>query len=114
MNFNIIFTFLEYNSIRDTGLIFQRGEIMVVWSELLAGWQKWWMITGCSREEEEYSLPAMIKEAGVELEQAYALINRVTDPDMVDYAVYTLKAAEKRYDYLYKQIKQQIKRPSFG
>jgi len=56
---------------------------------------------------------AMVKEAGDELRQAYQTLAQVDDQDMVDYAVFTLQAAEKRYGYLLKKLKEQEKRESF-
>lgn len=51
----------------------------------------------------------MIQQAGEELSQAYQVLSRVEDQEMVDYAVFTLQAAEKRYGYLLKKLKEQEK-----
>ncbi|MDD3268953.1 MAG: DUF2508 family protein [Syntrophomonadaceae bacterium] len=48
---------------------------------------------------------AMLEEAYQELMQAQNLFSRVEDTEMIDYAVLNLIAAEKRYDYVLKQIK---------
>ncbi|HZK87472.1 MAG TPA: DUF2508 family protein [Syntrophomonas sp.] len=56
----------------------------------------------------------MVKKAGDELRQAYQILAQVDDQDMVDYAVFTLQAAEKRYGYLLKKLKEQEKRESFA
>lgn len=56
----------------------------------------------------------MVKNAGDELRQAYQILAQVDDQDMVDYAVFTLQAAEKRYGYLLKKLKEQEKRESFA
>ena len=47
----------------------------------------------------------MIEEAHKALLQAQNLFSRVEDPDMIDYAIYSMKAAEERFDYLVKSIK---------
>lgn len=47
----------------------------------------------------------MIEEAHQALLQAQNLFSRVEDPDMIDYAIYSMKAAEERFDYLVKSIK---------
>lgn len=47
-----------------------------------------------------------IKEAHQKLTEARNLFAMVDDPEMIDYAIYKLKAAEKRYDYLIKLIKK--------
>jgi hypothetical protein len=56
---------------------------------------------------------AMVKEAGEELRQAYQTLALADNNDMVDYAVFTLQAAEKRYGYLLKKLKEQEKQESF-
>lgn len=47
----------------------------------------------------------MLLEAPAELEGAENLFMRMTEPDMIDYAIFQLNAAEKRYNYLFKLIK---------
>ena len=56
----------------------------------------------------------MVKKAADELRQAYQILAQVDDQDMIDYAVFTLQAAEKRYGYLLKELKEQEKRESFA
>lgn len=48
----------------------------------------------------------IIKEAHQKLTEARNLFAMVDDPEMIDYAIYKLKAAEKRYDYLIKLFKR--------
>lgn len=48
---------------------------------------------------------AMLQEAYREMVQAQNLFSRVEDADMVDYAVLNLNAAEKRYNYILKKIR---------
>ncbi len=50
---------------------------------------------------------AAVQQASLEVRQAYQVLAQVEDPDMVDYAVFTLQAAEKRYAYLIKKMKEQ-------
>lgn len=47
----------------------------------------------------------ILKQAQQELEEAYNVFTLAEEPDMIDFAVYKLKAAEKRYGYLLKRIK---------
>lgn len=51
----------------------------------------------------------MVKEAGNELRQAYQILSQAEEEEMVDYAVFTVKAAEKRYSYLLKKFREQEK-----
>lgn len=55
------------------------------------------------------SMEEMLKQAHEELEQAENLFARVEDPEMIDYAILKLQAAEKRYNYLLKQFRNKTK-----
>ncbi|CFX23336.1 Uncharacterized [Syntrophomonas zehnderi OL-4] len=73
-------------------------------------------LAGCSLKKEaakkELFSPldkATVQQAGLELRQAYQVLSEVEDPDMVDYAVFTVQAAEKRYGYLVRRLKEQEK-----
>lgn len=46
-----------------------------------------------------------LKNAKKEWENAKNIFENVSDPDLVDYAIYNVDAKEKRYMYLLKQIK---------
>lgn len=46
-----------------------------------------------------------IENARKEWEDAKNIFENVTNPDLIDYAIYNVDAAEKRYTYLLKQIK---------
>ena len=54
--------------------------------------------------------PELVRAAGNELRQAYQILSQADEEDMVDYAVFTVNAAEKRYGYLLKKLKEQEKR----
>jgi uncharacterized LabA/DUF88 family protein len=47
----------------------------------------------------------LLEGAYQELVEARCLFTQAQEPDMVDYAVFRLKAAEQRYDYLIRRIK---------
>ena len=53
----------------------------------------------------DISNEAMLKEAYKEMMQAQNLFSRAEDTEMIDYAVINLIAAEKRYSYVLKQIR---------
>lgn len=82
---------------------------MCKWRAFLLRMQRWLILDSDQTDTNRYSLQQMAEEACTELQQAHELLNRVTEPDMVEYAVYSLKAAEKRYDYLIKKIRDQEK-----
>jgi hypothetical protein len=58
--------------------------------------------------------PEIVKAAGDELRHAYQILSQADEEDMVDYAVFTVNAAEKRYGYLLKKLKEQEKRELLG
>lgn len=62
------------------------------------------------KDPEELAKPPdeirLIQIAGEEVAAARNIYSEIDDPDMVDWAVYKLTAAEKRYDYLLKKYRQ--------
>jgi hypothetical protein len=51
------------------------------------------------------SLYTLTQQARAGWEEAWRFFHQAVEPDMVDNAVFTLNAAEKRYDYFIKQAK---------
>lgn len=49
----------------------------------------------------------LIEEAKKEWQEARDYFNTVTEPDLIDHAIYTLGAAEKRYVYLLKKAREE-------
>ncbi|MDI9481448.1 MAG: DUF2508 family protein [Syntrophomonadaceae bacterium] len=47
----------------------------------------------------------LLEEAYQELIEARGLFTQAQEPDMIDYAIFHLNAAEQRYDYLIRGIK---------
>ncbi|MDH7578347.1 MAG: DUF2508 family protein [Bacillota bacterium] len=50
----------------------------------------------------------ILAEAHREWMAARKLFDFATEPDLVDYAIHSLKAAEKRYIYLWKKARQKV------
>jgi len=50
---------------------------------------------------------ALVEQARQEWEAAQGYFDNVSDPDLIDHAVYVNQAAEKRYMYLLKQARTQ-------
>jgi hypothetical protein len=48
-----------------------------------------------------------LENAKKEWEEAKNIFENVTEPDLVDYAIYNVEAAEQKYVYLLKQIKNE-------
>ncbi len=54
----------------------------------------------------------LVEQARQEWLDAKARFNEVDDPDLVDYAVYAMEAAENRYMYLLRKARHQAAGPS--
>jgi len=79
---------------------------MVRWADWRENFWRFWVINNKKALDGElFSNEELLKEANQELTLARNMFSRVEDPEMVDSAIFTLKAAEKRYDYLLKEIK---------
>ncbi len=52
-------------------------------------------------------LYANLESAKKEWEEAKNIFENVSEPDLVDYAIYNVEAAEKKYVYLLRQIKNE-------
>ncbi|HBT47622.1 MAG TPA: hypothetical protein DEA73_07060 [Peptococcaceae bacterium] len=51
-------------------------------------------------------LVVALKEAQREWADAQNFFSQVTEPDLVDEAIYRLQAAERKFMYLYKEVQQ--------
>lgn len=56
----------------------------------------------------EYSLNDEIKKAHEELLSAEKYFQSVTDPDLVDHAIFTMEAARRKFVYLLKKAREGI------
>lgn len=78
-------------------------------------WQEWWQRwrkTDEQRQEEEEKkvqeeMLQEIERAKREWLQAHTRLDCVTDPELIDHAIYLLGAAEKRYTYLLRNAREQ-------
>ncbi len=60
---------------------------------------------GQQQVNELMSDEVVLQQAYQELQQAQNWFANLDEPEMVDYAIFKIKAAEKHYDYLLKRIK---------
>jgi hypothetical protein len=60
-----------------------------------------------SRGEQVDEDHLLVEAARQEWKSAREYFNIVTDPDLIDHAIYALEAAEKRYVYLLKKIREE-------
>lgn len=49
----------------------------------------------------------ILNQARQDLSQAYNIFSNVLDPELIDIAILNLKVAEKRYDFLIRELKRQ-------
>jgi hypothetical protein len=56
---------------------------------------------------EKSDLYINLENAKKEWEEAKNIFENVSEPDLVDYAIYNVEAAEKKYVYLLRQIKKE-------
>ena len=57
--------------------------------------------------EVKNDLYANLESAKKEWEEAKNIFENVSEPDLVDYAIYNVEAAERKYVYLLRQIKNE-------
>jgi len=79
---------------------------MKAWAAMWNGIRKSWIIRPVKEPSEPIDEIKLIQLAGEEVAAARNIYSEAGDPDMVDWAVYKLTAAEKRYDYLLKKYRQ--------
>mgnify|MGYP000852365251 FL=1 len=80
---------------------------MKIWSRLYSQLLAYRILDDDSSNKTDYSDQQLLKQAHLELMWAHNMFARVVDQDMVDCAIFSINAAEKRYNYLIKKIKQE-------
>jgi hypothetical protein len=66
-----------------------------------------WLVNDTHQEDKEVDLSEIVEAARQDWVMAQRYYNNVSDPDLVDHAVYQIQAAEKKYAYLLKQARRQ-------
>ena len=87
---------------------------MEIWSRLYSQLKNCRLFNENHQENVDFSDRELLKEAHRELMCAHNMFARVVDEEMVDCAIYSINAAEKRYNYLYKKIKQEYNSESYA
>ncbi|MDD3364438.1 MAG: DUF2508 family protein [Syntrophomonas sp.] len=83
---------------------------MKVWLKWWKALREVWLLNGEDKQQNKLDDIELIQEAKDELLIAHRMFAQMEDPDMVDWAVYSINAAEKRYDYLLKNYRQKTAR----
>jgi len=65
------------------------------------------IVSGLNAQEDptKENIYNSLNKAKKDWENAKNIFENVTNPDLIDYAIFNVDAAEKRYTYLLKQIK---------
>lgn len=66
---------------------------------------KWWNAIRRERNKKQTEIQ-QINQALLDWKMAVDYFEQVSDPDMVDYAIYSINAAKSRYDYLIKKQRE--------
>lgn len=53
----------------------------------------------------DHSLHARVNEAHREWQEAQSYFQTVSDPELVDHAIYCMEAAQRKYLYLFRQLR---------
>ena len=87
---------------------------MQIWSRLYSWLKTYHLLNGNQQKHVAFSDRELLKEAHQELMCAHNMFARVVEEEMIDCAIYSINAAEKRYNYLYKKIKQEYNSESYA
>ncbi len=82
--------------------------VLAALSVLARAWARVWARN--ARHERDGSVPTLeeaAEQARDEWVRASAYFDQVVDPDLVDYATYSLRAAERKFVYLLKRARQE-------
>lgn len=84
---------------------------MIEWRELPLFKVITWLINDSEDDEQkllvDHDLASAVQNAKEDWLTARSYFDSITDPDLIDYAIYTLEAAERKYMYLLKQMKEE-------
>ncbi|MBO8159980.1 DUF2508 family protein [Thermosyntropha sp.] len=61
------------------------------------------------KKDDKVSLPSdqeILDEARNEIVYAYNILSNIDDPDMLDWAIFNLRAAEEKYNFILRRIKR--------
>lgn len=81
----------------------------VGWTGLWQGWLGRLPGIGLRRAQaEDRALRQEMEAARRELEAAESYFHTVTDPELVDHAIFAMEAARRKYLYLYRRVRRSV------
>lgn len=84
-------------------LVFQK-QLVHVWGNFMAKLAVADDVHSAGKEKDYFDL---VEEARQEWQMAISRFNQVTEPDLVDHAIYVMQGAERKYTYLLKKARQE-------
>lgn len=79
----------------------------VRWTGIWQGWFRLWAPSETRRtQEEERTLRLEMEAADREVKAAEQYFQSVTNPELVDHAIFTVEAAKRKYLYLYRRLRR--------
>lgn len=88
------------------------GLFKVFWDKLGRNFGHLWSQLGALKkpvvgeQTKEYALLTLVEKARREWEEAQMLFNEVKEPELIDHAIYTMEATERKYMFLLKEAKK--------
>lgn len=77
-----------------------------IYRRLASSFQAAFKVRAAAAEEQDRQwLQGEIRSVCAQLEQADRVFNNVTEPELIDAAIFTMRACERRLGYLFKQAK---------
>lgn len=77
------------------------------WTGVWTGWLNRWTQPEVRRmQQEEQRLRHQMEAARHEVEAAENYFQTVTDPELVDHAIFAMEAARRKYLYLYRRLRR--------
>ena len=92
--------------VKDDNQITRREAVLEGINHMVSGlYNKIQDLQGVERDEEE-EFVEIIRKARQEWESAEKTFHNVSDPDLIDYAIYNVEATKAKYTYLIKRAKE--------
>ncbi|MFZ5816226.1 MAG: DUF2508 family protein [Bacillota bacterium] len=76
------------------------------WTGIWQGWLGRWTRVEARQDRVERRLRQEMEVARREVEAAESYFQTVTDPELVDHAIFSMEAARRKYLYLYRQLRR--------
>jgi hypothetical protein len=79
-------------------------QIVVLWKALMA---MFWIAEEPEEDAGDQEFFRLVEEARIEWQSAVSRFNEVTEADLIDHAIHSMQAAERKYTYLLKKARRE-------